>query len=95
MLYFLGGTLNIVVILRGNKRYVLTISSSDMCLHYSLIIYTLSVELFVCQSSKRGKLLDYMLKQSLFIVVLMVSKQAQLKLMSFTLCSMSFTLLGT
>ena len=48
--------MNVVVILRGNKRYVLTISSSDMCLHYSLNIYTLSVELFVCQSSKRGKI---------------------------------------
>ena len=84
--------MNVVVILRGNKRYILTISSSDMCLHYSLNIYTLSIELFVCQSSKRGKLLDYLSKQSLLLVVLMVFKQAQLELISFTLCFLSFTL---
>ena len=32
-------------------------------------------ELFVCQSSKRGKLLDYMSKQSLLLVVLMVTNK--------------------
>ena len=49
----------------------------------SMHIYTGLFELFVCQSSKRGKLLDYLLKQALLYVSFDGYKEAQLELIMF------------
>ena len=51
------------------------ISSTEMCLWFHCIFVHYLFELFVCQSSKRGKLLDYLSKQSLLLVVLMVTNK--------------------
>ena len=68
------------------------ISSSYVCLYYSLNIYTLSVELFVCQSSKRGKLLNNLSKQSLLLVVLMVTNEHNYEL---SMCASPMKYSGT
>ena len=71
MWYFWGGN-KIVVIHRGNKTLLFYTSSIEMCLWFYCIYIHYLFELFVYQSSKRRKLLDYMSKQSLCLVVLMV-----------------------